>query len=178
MTEARSIPSPRSGHGNAFAAQINDFMHRQDQRMRVAFEMEHRRKEQEASLKRARITEETSIPDVIKRQRLDTSVRDTPTPPLAATNMTSINYAANMVTVPQEVLRQTTAAIRNAFSAAGLETRPGIAQFDITNLAGPLMLELVVANLEVIEMERLNAAIEVSPKRFLSRTARALRNLA
>lgn len=132
----------RSGQVNAFAAQINDCLHRQEQRMRLAAEADRRKKEEEASLKRQRISDEAygggyGTPDyaATKRIRLQESagIGATGTPPP---------------------------------SSSAAVTQSGLADFDIKMLKPELVLELIIANLQVMTPERVQAAVEVSAFRL------------
>ena len=145
----------RSGHGNAYAAQINDFLHRQDQRMRAAQEAEIKRKEQDASHKRQRISDEVQQGTGalqadytnVKRRKLEDGVGpSTPTPPPRGESA-----------IRREQLQP---VIKAFFGAGGTAFPAGIADFDVTALPVNLVMELVIANLQVIGHDALDQATE------------------
>lgn len=168
----------RSGHGNAYAAQINEFLHRQDQRMRTAQEQEQRRKNEEASLKRARIADDLAQSGVgqlgapgdfsAKRRRLDDPNAPTPPP-----------FPANNLEIPPGTLELVNSllynpAVRTAFSNAADLTSPGgrapplseIEQFRVATFPPSLMVELVVASLQIVNQDRLDRTVSAA-KRIL-----------
>ena len=111
--------------------------------MKVAWEAEQRRKEHDTSLKRQRVSEDiaaTSFSSGMdsKRRRLeDGSARGTPP---------AQQYTGNMAIFA---------------GASGTMPPPGIADFDVSSLPINIVIECIVANLQVIGEEALNAAIEV-----------------
>ena len=140
----------RSGHGNAYAAQINDFLQRQDVRMKLAWEADQRRREQDTSLKRQRVSEDIAATNFQggfdgKRRRLEDGSRATP--PLQQ------QYTGNMAIFA---------------GASGTNPPPGIADFDVTSLPINIVIECIVANLQVIGEEALEAAIKVGRGSYLA----------
>lgn len=145
----------RSGHGNAHAAQINDFLHRQDQRMKSAWEAEQRRKEQEASHKRQRDAQDFAsnaagwgqpASPSTKRRRLENGVgRSTPEASGSSGQQRTV-FTGNMAIFA---------------GASGTMPPAGIADFDIQGLPLDVVIECIIANLQVVGEQRLNAAIEV-----------------
>lgn len=123
--------------------------------MRIAADAERRRKEEEASLKRQRISDDSSnygygyagpsatagpstfpalpqpqeIFNAAKRRRLQDGNEATATPPPAA------NQAVTLA---------------------------GLADFDVRSLKPELVLELIIANLQVMMPEKVQSAVEVS----------------
>lgn len=114
--------------------------------MRHASDIERRRKEEEASLKRQRIADDATsgygyagpssvpgpstfaAPDA-KRRRLQDGPEVSATPPLSSSQ---------------------------PLATAGLE------DFDIKSLKADLVLELILANMQVMTAERVQAAVQVS----------------
>lgn len=146
----------RSGHGNSYAQQVNDCLQRQDQRMRLAHEAEHRRREEEAPLKRARVVDELSTAgegDFIqaKRRKLEgTANASTPTPPPGI-----------LPPAERQELQTQMALIRQAFANAAATAVPqGIRDYDVTQISAVTVLELVIANLQVMTEDSLRMAID------------------
>ena len=141
----------RSGSANAFASQINDFMQRQDARMRIAHDAEIRRKDDEASLKRARIADDLSVgPDFLqaKRRRLEDGTSASPTPPPGA-----------LSAADRQLLQTQLGTLRQAFDVAAATAVPaGIKSYDVTQVPSQTVMELVIANLLVMTEEALKAA--------------------
>lgn len=111
--------------------------------MKAAWEADQRRREQEGSLKRQRASEDIAAAGLqggidSKRRRLEDGSQ---APPLAQ------QYAGNMAIFA---------------GASGSYPPPGIADFDVTSLPINIVIECIVANLQVIGEEALNAAISVS----------------
>lgn len=110
--------------------------------MKVAWEADQRRKEQESSLKRQRASEDVAAAGFQagfegKRRRLEDGSRATP--PIQ-------QYTGNMAIFA---------------GASGTYPPAGIADFDVTSLPINIVIECIIANLQVIGEEAMSAAIEV-----------------
>lgn len=111
----------------------------------------------EASRKRLAAAETANTADV-KRRRIDSPApAPTSTPPPAApaaTASTSANAVASTSRAPP----------RDPFEAPNLD--PAMKEFDVHQLEGRVVMELVVATLQNVPESELQAAIEVSLDQF------------
>lgn len=126
----------RAGHATAFTGPITEFLHKQNTRMLVAAEEARQKKDEEATRKRERITDELSanVEPEGKKRKLDA------TSSAAATrNFASASARANVG-----------------------DTAPNpLASFDVTTLPVTLVTELIIANLQVVTEATLAGAISV-----------------
>lgn len=118
--------------------------------MRHAADIERRRKEEEASL---------------KRQRIDDTAGGYGYPGYAGPSAGPSNYAA-----PEAFALAKRRKINDGMpevsatpppSSSHAVTTAGLADFDIKSLKAELVLELIIANLQVMTPERVQAAVEV-----------------
>lgn len=149
----------RSGQVNAFASQINDCLHRQEQRMRHAADLERRRKEEEASLKRQRIADDAGTgPYGYGYGGPSTSAMPLPAGPGGYAGQQDYTAAKRRKLHDGPEVSATPPP-----SSSQAVTTAGLADFDIKSLKAELVLELIIANLQVMPPERVQMAVEVRP---------------
>lgn len=121
--------------------------------MRLAAEVERRRKEEEASLKRQRISEDVTFGYGYSNAGSTIAGPSTfPMPPQADFN------AAKR----RKLQDGAEASATPPLPAPGQPvTAAGLADFDVRSLKPELVLELIMANLQVMTPERVRTAIEV-----------------
>jgi symplekin len=155
----------RSGQVNAFASQINDCLHRQDQRMRLASDHERRRKEEESSLKRQRILEDVGggyAAYTGYNQQQQQQAGPSSSIYGGAATPGQQDYANAAATKRRRLMDGMDIPATPPPSSSQAVAQSGLANFDIKTLKPELVLELIIANLQVMPPERVQTAVDVS----------------
>jgi symplekin len=126
----------KSGSATAFAPQITDFLHKQNSRMLQAAEVSRKRRDDEASKKRSRITDELNS--------------------VATANASNKRRKLDPTSTKEGLSASKTFALG---SKQGEEANP-LADFDVTTLPVALVTELIIANLQVVTDAALASAID------------------